>query len=314
MQFAEFAREAGLLVDYVSSDGKWHRVATSDHPRRKNGSYKLADSGLIGWVQNFGTMAGPITWRRDKADAPVRIDRAVIARRQAQARRDLVKATQAVREFYIRCEPLRGGHPYLESHQLTMAGCYGLKIDGDGWLVVPVLLDGNVMSVQRISPAGEKKFWHGASVKGGSYLIERRGAQVTVLCEGLATGLAIFAAVPLTRILVAFNSGNLSKVHIPRRGLVVVAADNDHATAERIGHNPGLNAAQDAAQAIGCGIAAPSGIVGTDWADYRVERLSQLMAERPRSQEGDLRRAVDSEIAAAMMKNAIYLCGPSNLC
>mgnify|MGYP001587429919 CR=1 FL=1 len=312
MNFLEHAQSCGLILDHIIDDGRWHRTKTTDHTHKKNGAYVF--DGRTGAVQNWATMAEPLTWRPEREYVAPIIDRAVIARKKAEQRRSLVVATQAAREFYASCEPLQGGHPYLESHQLTMTGCYGLRIDATGWLVVPVRLDGNVMSVQRISPAGEKKFWHGASVKGGSYLIERRGAQLTVLCEGLATGLAIFAAVPVTRIVVAFNSGNLSKVHIPRRGLVVVAADNDHATAERIGHNPGLKAAQDAAQAIGCGIAAPSGIVGTDWADYRVERLSQIMAERPKAREGDLRRAVDSEIAAAMMKNAIYLCGPSNLC
>jgi putative DNA primase/helicase len=305
-QFSEFARSLGLIIDYVIDDGRWHRTKTVDHVHKKNGSYVF--DGRTGAVQNWATMSEPLTWRPDREYKTPKIDRAGIARRQAQARRDLVKATQAAREFYIGCSPLRGGHPYLESHQLTMTGCYGLKIDGAGWLVVPVLLDENVMSVQRISPDGEKKFWHGASVKGGSYLIERKGSQLTVLCEGLATGLAIFAAVPVTRIIVAFNSGNLSKVHIARRsGLVVVAADNDHETAERIGHNPGLDAARAAADALGCGVAMPSGIRGTDWSDYRAERLAQLIAERPRAREWDCRRVVDSEISSAMMRNAAFL-------
>ncbi len=104
-----------------------------------------------------------------------------------------------------------------------------------------------------------------------------------------------------------FNSGNMAKVEIPRRGLAVVAADNDHQTAERIGHNPGLKAATEAAEGLGCGVAVPSGIAGTDWADCRVERLQQLMAERPRAREGDLRRQVDAEIASQMMKNAVFL-------
>jgi len=306
--FADFVRNAGLIPGDIFADGKWRRCATVTHERKKNGSYKLAPDGLVGWAQNFES-GDLLTWRPDRADVPAKIDHAAIARRQAQARRDLIRATQAARAFYIGCKPLRDGHPYLDSHGLTMAGCFGLKIDSDGWLVVPVLLDGNLMSVQRISPDGDKRFWHGASVKAGSYAVERRMASVTVLCEGLATGLAIFAATPLVRVLVAFDSGNLGRVQIARRGMVVIAGDNDHGTAEKIGHNPGIEAATEAATAIGCGVAVPDGIAGTDWCDYRMERVAFLLADNPKTREGDIRRRVDAEIAAAIMRNATFLRG-----
>lgn len=304
--FADFVRSAGLIPGDILADGKWRRCATETHQRKKNGSYKLAPDGLVGWVQNFegGNL---LTWRPDRADAPAKIEHAAIASRQAQARRDLIKATQAARAFYIGCKPLRGGHPYLESHGLSMTGCFGLKIDSDGWLVAPVLLDGNLMSVQRISPDGEKRFWPGAAVKSGSYAVERRHASVTVLCEGLATGLAIFAATPLARVLVAYDCGNMPRVRIPRQGMAVVAADNDWKTATKIGHNPGIEAAREAAEAIGCGVAIPAGITGTDWCDYRQERIVFLLADDLKAREGDVRRRVDAEIAATIMRNATFL-------
>ena len=141
-------------------------------------------------------------------------------------------------------------------------------------------------------------------MKAGSYAVERKGASITVLCEGLATGLAIFAAVRLTRVLVGFNSGNLSRVPVARRGMVCVAADNDHGTQAKLGHNPGVEAATEAADGLGCGVAVPVGIQGTDWADYRAERLAWMLAYRVKAREGDLRRSVDAEIEAAIMKNA----------
>lgn len=306
-KFAEFVRGAGLIVDHVDADGAWHRCPTENHPRKKNGSWKLAADCLIGWCMDYAIHTEPLTWRPERDYVAPPVDRAALARKKADTHKALALATAGARAFYAGCEPLRGGHPYLESHGLSMAGCYGLKIDLDDWLVVPVLMEGKVASVQRISPEGEKRFWPGASVKGGSYQIERRGAQLLVLCEGLATGLAIFAAVPQARIVVAFNSGNLSNVHIVRRGLTVIAADNDHKTAERIGHNPGIDAAKSAADSLGCGTAYPSGITGTDWCDYRFERAESLLQQRPRSRESEIRRSVDAEIAAAMMKNAVYL-------
>lgn len=302
--FPDFLRVCGLIPGDVVADGRWRRCATESHPQKKNGSYKLLESGTMGFCQDFAAHASPLTWTAERTIEPVKQDPVARARRLADERRAVVVATQAARKFYIDCLPLREGHPYLESHGLTMDGCFGLKVDGDGWLVVPVMLDGNVMSVQRISPDGEKRFWPGASVKAGSYAVERKGASITVLCEGLATGLAIFAAVRLTRVLVGFNSGNLSRVPVARRGMVCVAADNDHGTQAKLGHNPGVEAATEAADGLGCGVAVPVGIQGTDWADYRAERLAWMLAYRVKAREGDLRRSVDAEIEAAIMKNA----------
>lgn len=306
MMFADFARAAGLIPGDVIADGRWRRCGTESHPKKRNASYKLATDGRIGWIQDFAQHAEPLTWRPEGAEELPRIDFAAIERRKSEARRVLINATNAARRFYFECEPLRGGHPYLSAHGLQMHGCRGLMVDSAGWLVVPVMIERNLMSVQRISPDGEKKFWPGASVKAASYAIERPSASITVLCEGLATGLAIFAAAPLTRVVVAFNAGNLAKVSIPRRGLVVVAADNDHVTEAKIGRNPGLIAAQEAADELGCGVALPTGIAGTDWADWREEMTAKRLADKPYNQ-GATRRAVDAEIAVAMSRNARFL-------
>ena len=310
MNFDSFCRDAGLMPRDVQADGKWWRCPTESHPRKRNGSYKLAADGLIGWAMDYAVHSKPLTWRPDREYRVPVVDHAAIAKRRSEERRALVRATQAAREFYLSCTPLRDGHPYLKAHDVSMAGCRGLKIDQQGWLVVPVLLDGRLISVQRIDAAGEKRFWPGAPVKAGSYALERLGARITVLCEGLATGLVIFAAAPMTRIVVSFNSGNLGRVAMPRRGLVVVAADNDHATAERTGTNPGLVAATAAAEVLGCGVAVPADLMGSDWSDWRQERIQARLANRGKMErESDIRRAVDAEIAAAMSRNAVYLRG-----
>ena len=49
MNFISFAASYGLIIEHAVH-GKWVRCATVDHPRKKNGSYKL--EGTIGWVQN----------------------------------------------------------------------------------------------------------------------------------------------------------------------------------------------------------------------------------------------------------------------
>lgn len=303
MPFESFIRSLGLQPREIVP-GRWMRCPTESHPRKRNGSYKLAADGQIGWAMDFAIHTEPLTWRPEKFDA-ARIDRTEIARRKAAEQRAQRQATKEAIAYYEACEPLRNSHPYLEAKDLSMEGCYGLKRDRKtGALVVPMYRDDRVVSVQTIAENGLKLFWSGASTRGAHYWIQRPQAALTVLCEGLATGLTLFAAVPMSRVLVAFNAGNLINAPVPT-GPCVVAADNDHETEARIGHNPGVKAATEAAQKFGCGVAVPH-CSGADWNDYYSERLAVLIdaeanARRPRA-ASVLSREVLAEIRLAVMR------------
>jgi putative DNA primase/helicase len=309
MDFNSFCCSIGLLPRAIDPDGRWHRCPTESHPHSKNGAYKLALDGGIGFAMDWSVHPEPLTWRPEGDIHLQPVDRAAIERRKAEERMRTAAATKAAQEYFAACRPLREGHPYLTKKHLDMAGCFGLRVEKAGWLVVPMYVNGQIISVQKISPEGEKLFWLGAPTRGAHYVIERRDAPLSVLCEGLATGLGIFAAVPTARVVVAFNAGNLARVAetLTWRGMVVVAADNDAATEQRTGTNPGIKAAQDAAAILGCGVAIPSGIVGTDWLDYRNEKIEERR-QVPRFRRGisdlGIRRAVDAEINAAMLRNA----------
>jgi putative DNA primase/helicase len=314
MDFSHFCRAAGLIPRDVAPDGKWHRCPTESHPGSRNGAYKLSVEGDFGLVQDWAIHPEPLVWKPESSIHVQPIDHASIARRKAEERRQIAMAIRSAREYFDSCPRLSEGHPYLVRKQLDMTGCFGLRIDDAGWLVVPMQLNGALVSVQRIGPDGEKLFWSGAPIRGASYTIERRSASLTVLCEGLATGLAIFAAVPTARVVVAFNAGNLVRVAeaLARRGMIVVAADNDLATETRTGVNPGVKAAQEAAAVLGCGIAVPTGITGTDWLDYRNEKAveRQQIVRRGRGvSESAIKKAVDAEISAAMLRGADLLRG-----
>ncbi len=312
--FAAFLHELGLRpARSPEPDGKWYRCPTEDHPKKKNGAYKLATDGLIGWAQNHALHDEPITWRPAGELVTSAPDVRTIRQAQAQEQLERDAAIAGAREFYQRCPALIGGHPYLAQKGLDMTGCQGVKRGPGDWLVVPMVRAGHLVSVQRIHADGTKRFWPGAPTRGTTFIVDRRGATVTVLCEGVATGLALFAAVPLARVIVAFTASNLVKVasQLPRRGMVVVAADNDHETAERIGRNPGVDAAREAAALLGCGVAIPEGIMGSDFADMRQERI-QAVASRPlygarTPSELATRRTVDAEIAFAVLGAARFL-------
>jgi putative DNA primase/helicase len=276
--FLQFVQANGIMVPDTFTPGRWIRCKTVSHPRKRNGSIKLADDGLVGWCQDYAVHAEPIMWRSSDADAiAAPIDRALIARRQAERRAALIEATLGAREYYARCAPLMHAHDYLTAKGFGVAGCQGLRVDAHGWLIVPMLYNGKILSLQRIAPDGEKKFHFGATTKGAYYAIERPGATLTALAEGFATGLTIFHAVPTCRVLVAFNAGNLPVVaeSMKRFGMGVVCGDNDWETLARIGTNPGMDAATKAAEILNVGVAAPE-CVGTDWNDFAMERIDAI--------------------------------------
>ena len=189
-----------------------------------------------------------------------------------------------------------------------MRGCLGLKVDRNGWLVVPMQRGPKLVSVQRISPDGQKLFWKDAPTKGATYLVNRPTASLTVVCEGLATALAIYAAVQTSRIIVAFTAGNLSRVTVPV-GLAVIAADNDRATEGRTGVNPGVDGARTAAESCGAGVAIPDCRDDeTDWCDVRNRMLRErLAAKQLHEREGSIRRAVDAELNREITRQARFV-------
>jgi putative DNA primase/helicase len=112
--FHQFVEANGIIVPDTFTPGRWIRCRTDSHPRKKNGSIKLADDGQVGWCQDYAVHTEPLTWRAGDGDAlAAPIDRAEIARRQEARKAALRAATSQARAFYVACTPLREAHPYL---------------------------------------------------------------------------------------------------------------------------------------------------------------------------------------------------------
>lgn len=270
--FRDAMMAAGLRPRDVPADGEWHRCPTDDKPKRRNGAYKLAVDGRVGFFIDFASGMGVVTWHAAGLTSNAPIDQSAIVARRARERQDRMAALRRVRAYWGRATPCTRLHPYLERKGLSALGTSGLR-EHDGHLVVPVWWRDRLISVQTIHPDGTKRFFAGCSVKGGSFSIARKGAAVTVLVEGLATGLALYQSVSAASVVVCFDAGNiLHVVNLLRpTGSVCIFADNDHGTAKRIGRNPGIEAARNAAALIDCGVAWPDGIEGTDAADVLKE-------------------------------------------
>jgi len=271
MTFDQALRLAGLRPRDVVADGMWRRCATDDKPTKRNGVYVLFPWG-VGYFRNRAVDGTENhKWedgtKTDHTPSAAHLER---MRRQSQQERALrVAAIGDARRFWnTTAKPVRQLHAYLANKSLGAQGTSGLRV-ADGRLVVPVMFRGSLISVQSISQDGTKRFWPGAPVKGGCYVIERPGAAVTVLCEGFATGLAVYQCMRHARVVVCFDAGNILPVvhEVKPAGSVVFAADNDHGTWKRRGTNPGIEKARNAAELIGAGVAYPQDINGTDWAD-----------------------------------------------
>lgn len=290
MNFEQSMRLAGLHPRDVVPDGKWRRCATDDKPKHKNGAYILYTDGRGAW-RNWATDAGLTWWKDEQATAPTVAEQqrtaARVAAQRERERSERRTGMQAARTLWAGATPYRH-HKYLIDKGLSAEGCAGLRLwtgavwvdQGqqvqDTWLLAPLHWRGHMVNLQRISSTGLKRQMKSCPQTGAYLLIDRPRAAITVFAEGLATGLAVYQCMRHARVVVAFFADNLLPViqEFKPTGMTALAADNDHETWRKRGTNPGIEKARNAADLIGCGVAWPEGIDGTDWADYLAEHGS----------------------------------------
>ena len=223
MEFLQFCRLHGLLIDYLPPVGVWKRFPTEDHPKKRNGAVKFM--GTHGFVQNHAVETSVSIWRSDDP----RLDVMKIRRDQTEAHRRMIADQQkaADKAKWILTQCVHQGHEYLVRKGFKDE--YGLvwPRPDDPLLVVP-MRDGDVVGCQLISNDGTKRFLKGQRTAGSSFTLDKRGP--VILCEGYATGLSIQAAMRQLKlpyaIHVCFSAGNIAT--LARRMIPgIVVADND---------------------------------------------------------------------------------------
>ena len=278
MTFLEHAHAHGLIIRDLISDGRWHRVPTVDKPRKRNGAYLF--DGSRGVIKNWATMEDFSGWpeRGQKVD---RIDPLKLERDRKEAIRkqqEQHKRVSVVAQYNINSANLQK-HSYLERKGFSEE--LGLVLAGD--LLVPMrdFRTMNILSLQRISAGGDKKFMTGGQTKGAVYVIGRKPNPAgRIFCEGYATGLSIRAALDYMRqpaeVWVCFSASNMVYVADKIGGRRLVVADNDAS-----------GTGQKAAESIGLPWAMPD-LIGQDFNDLHqseglgacVKLLRGLLAER----------------------------------
>lgn len=216
MSFVEHAQAHGLMINYAIPDGKWHRVPTTDKPRKRNGAYVF--DGYNGVVKNWATMD---TFARYGGPVSKIIRRFDDIEEQIKHARAANQAMELIKSAVVK------NHPYLTAKGFPKAT--GLVVGEE--LIVP-LRDYKTKAItgaQRIKGSGEKLFIPGTRAKGAVFVLGR-GSE-SWLVEGYATGLSVAAALKLmyrpAQVVVCFSASNLVYVAARIGGRRFVVADHD---------------------------------------------------------------------------------------
>lgn len=263
MNFLEHAQAHGLVVRHVIQDGRWHRVPTTDKPRKKNGAYLF--DGTQGVVKNWATMEGFSVWKDGSVTIESRKEFAQRAREVARKQRD----TERKRHGMAAAEAAR----MLSEAEISTHGYLARKgfpghqaMVRDGMLLVPMRdwSTNQLLSVQTIAEDGTKLFLPGGRAKGAIFRMGPERFSELWFVEGYATGLSVQAALRDMRrskaaVVVCFSADNLRRI-AGSAGFGAVIADNDASLA-----------GQKAAQGSGRPWAMP-GEVGMDANDLHVAK------------------------------------------
>jgi putative DNA primase/helicase len=272
-------RDLGLVVDSLDTSGKLVRVPVSfpraDKGKKQSGWYVVHEfrlsSGGIGLAGAFGNYKAD---EKRKVGMPAgsltEADRAEYEKRRKQAQEKARKeAEAAARQCKERAQriwsklPEEGPSKYLDTKNVR---AFGLRFSR-GSVVVPVykpvategpeLFALDLVSVQFIDPEGDKKFLTGTPKEGSFHWLTPvpQAECPVVVVEGYATGASVHMATGLP-VAVAFDAGNLVPVARALRkfmpnAVICVAGDDDQATEQEQGKNPGRDKAQAAAKAVG---------------------------------------------------------------
>jgi phage/plasmid primase-like uncharacterized protein len=239
MTFVEFARACGIIIDFDPPIGRWIRLPTVDHPKKRNGAIKFL--GNFGFAQNHATQTEVSVWRSEN-DSPANIAQQQRIAKQAQAEIAAKQKRAAEKAEWILSQCELAQHPYLASKGFPdeRANVWTTD-DGAQLLVIPMRVGRHIVGCQLIDGQGGKKFLSGQRTSDAAFVIDNKG--LPVLCEGYATALSIRAALAALKarytLFVCFSAHNLGRLakELPK-GLVV--ADNDASgTGERVAKETG---------------------------------------------------------------------------
>lgn len=260
-QFRMAIHNAGLRPpEMIEADGKLHRFPSNDKRGDDAGWYVLHEDGIPAGAFGDWRTGASETWRAEvgrrlsDAEEGAHRERMEFVRREREAAdtKRKAEARRSAASLWESAVAAPDDHPYLHRKAIK---AHGLRVH-DGALVVPMLDDGVLHSLQFIGADGDKRFLTAGRVTGCYFPIGRPNGTLCI-AEGYATGASVYEATGFA-VAVAFTAGNLLPVAQTMRARfpdmrIVVCADDDASTPG----NPGLTNARAAASAIDGLLAAP---------------------------------------------------------
>lgn len=126
-------------------------------------------------------------------------------------------------------------HPYLSKKQIKYSDLDGEVKLKNGNLLIPLRQINEyrcIRGMQEIDEDGGKKFKPGTKFKGSFFMFKGDSSESYVICEGFATGYAIWRSIGKT-VICALSAQNIVPVHKSLREktekLIIIACDNDEA-------------------------------------------------------------------------------------
>ena len=234
MEFLNFCRALGIVINTPPPIGVWKRYPTTDHPNKRNGAVKFM--GDHGFAQNHATDTEVSVWSGEAVTEGQKRDFQRIAN-EAEMERVRMQREAAAKAAGILKQCQFAKHDYLKAKGFDDEEGNVWVHEGRHTLVIPMRVDGHLVGCQLIETDGTKKFLYGQRTSEAEFCFDNKGPHI--LCEGYVTGLSIRKALKNMKkrytLHVCFSAGNMKKIASAIKGPGLVVADNDaSATGERV--------------------------------------------------------------------------------
>ena len=244
VQLRDAIAAAGMIApEEILMDGKIRRFNPTGKKKDDAGWY-VAYSGSVP-AGRFGNWRDDINqvWRADLgrelsvAEEMAHKRRMQESRKAAEQARELRQGSAAdtAQTIWDGATEADSEHAYLKAKEIEP---HGVRVTGDGRLIVPMYIGSDIASLQFIDANGGKKFLGSGAVAGAYYIVGDPSHGTIVICEGYADACSIHQETGQPA-LCSFSAGNMPAAAVYAKTLnasLVIFADNDESgTGEKFG-------------------------------------------------------------------------------
>jgi putative DNA primase/helicase len=213
---ADACNAMGALPENFALDGSIYRFVTDTvgHPKSKDGwiigeehpkRHATFGSHRESWQHTW--------WEDGRIESSFLEFKKQIKENQQKQQKKSTAASASLLEKFKKWGRANPEHAYIKKKQIEVQDDFRGVYDN---LVIPIYLNGDMISVQYISETGEKKFAKGPQVRGGYYPFGKMDVATIYVAEGVADAGAIAAdtikkAYPSARIIIVADNDDAGR-------------------------------------------------------------------------------------------------------